>query len=367
MPPLPPVSDLPAPRRPHDEGPRPLTSHQQAFGRVLEGLAVLAAVTHLAFMGVMAWADVPTLAFANVASVLCYVLMYLLCKRQRLMAALVLAGTEVVAHAVAAVWTIGWDSGFHYYILLTMPVVVLSSVARPIHKIAGVPLLTAIYLALDVLARHRVPTRVLDPQVLDYLHYFNVLSSVVILVFLAAFYFQQINRVEELLRELATTDPLTQLRNRRALMEVIRHEERRLHRGQQVLSFVLADIDHFKPVNDQHGHDIGDQALTAVSQALTEGVRDVDHLARWGGEEFLIVLPDADEARAAQVAERLRELVAGTRVTLPQGVLALTMSFGVSEIAAGETAEQAISRADAALYAAKHAGRDRVVCASALT
>jgi diguanylate cyclase (GGDEF)-like protein len=145
-------------------------------------------------------------------------------------------------------------------------------------------------------------------------------------------------------------------------MDVIRHEERRLHRGRQVLSFVMADIDHFKQVNDTLGHDAGDDVLRQVSQTLAAGVRDIDHLARWGGEEFLIVLPDTDEATAAQVAERLRLAVSQLQV---RG-LALTTTFGVSEVNEGETAEQAISRADSALYAGKRSGRNRVQRAGAV-
>ena len=155
---------------------------------------------------------------------------------------------------------------------------------------------------------------------------------------------------------MATTDPLTHLSNRRALMEVIRLEEQRLLRGRQALSFVMADIDHFKHINDSLGHEAGDEVLRQVSQVLAAGVREIDHLARWGGEEFLVVLPGTDEAEAAVVAERLRTAISA-RAVRSQTV---TVTFGVSEVRDGETAEQAISRADNALYQGKRSGRNRV-------
>jgi diguanylate cyclase len=223
-----------------------------------------------------------------------------------------------------------------------------------------VPLFAVIVLALDVHCRQRVPEVSLDTAILNTLHFFNLISCMAILVFMSVLYLWQIQGVEKQLRAMATTDPLTQLNNRRALLDVIQHEERRLHRGRQTLSFVMADIDHFKQINDNLGHEVGDQVLRKVSQALAAGVRDVDHLARWGGEEFLVVLPDTDEVEATQVAERLRQAVGS--VSLKDR--AVSMTFGVSEVRGDESAEQAISRADAAMYEGKRTGRNRVVRAA---
>ncbi len=334
----------------------PLSAHQQAFARVLLGTAVVAGLTHLSFLLMMLWAGVMGLALANVASVLSYVLMFQLAHRGQLRWALITAGVEVVAHAVAAVWVIGWGSGFHYYLLLPLPVVIVATVISKVDKMVTLPLLVAVAIGVDVVFRQRVPEVVLDPHMLDFLYYFNLVSCMAILVFLATFYYLQIQKAEQLLHSMATTDPLTHLSNRRALMEVIRLEEQRLLRGRQALSFVMADIDHFKHINDSLGHEAGDEVLRQVSQVLAAGVREIDHLARWGGEEFLVVLPGTDEAEAAVVAERLRTAISA-RAVRSQTV---TVTFGVSEVRDGETAEQAISRADNALYQGKRSGRNRV-------
>jgi diguanylate cyclase (GGDEF)-like protein len=340
----------------------PLTAHQQAFCRVLLGTAVLAGFVHVGFMAMMAWAGVHSLVVGNVASVLTYVLMFQMARRGQVRWSLITGGIEVVAHAVVATWVIGWGSGFHYYILLTLPILIMSTVISKIDKLVGGPLFFATMLALDAFSRQRVPEVIVPAPMLTTLHYFNLISCMAILVFMSVLYLFQIRRTEEQLRAMATTDPLTQLNNRRALMDVIQHEERRLQRDRQTLSFVMADIDHFKQINDTHGHEAGDQVLQKVSRALADGVREVDHLARWGGEEFLVVLPGTDEIEAAQVAERLRQAVGA----LGLKDRAVSMTFGVSEVRDHETAEHAISRADAALYEGKRSGRNRVVRAARL-
>lgn len=338
-------------------------SSAEAFRGLLMGTSVLAALTHGAFSVLFWLSGVPLLAWVNVASMLLYGLCFRLLGRHRMLPGLLLMAAEVIGHAVLAVILVGWNSGFHYYFMLLVPVALVSTETREWIKWAFALAVMAGYLALDVLWRQAVPPYALSPQVLNGLHYFNIVSALVILAFLTTTYFRLVARAEGRLRELATTDPLTRLLNRRALRERIALEDRRQQREPKPLSFVLADVDHFKAINDQHGHEVGDQVLVQVAAALSEGMREVDHLARWGGEEFLIVLPDTDEATAAQVAERLRQAVAQLRTSGAQGH-AVTVTLGVAQRSAAESPDQAISRADEALYAGKRAGRDRVVCAS---
>ncbi|SFL06958.1 GGDEF domain-containing protein [Methylorubrum salsuginis] len=169
-------------------------------------------------------------------------------------------------------------------------------------------------------------------------------------------------RVEERTRDLerlAVTDPLTGLGNRRALDEALAKAVREEGAG---LSLILADIDHFKAINDRHGHAVGDAVLVALAAALGAEARAGDRLGRWGGEEFVILCPATGLAEAQGLAEAMRRRVAETE--LP-GVGQRTCSFGVAERIAGESADGLLARADAALYAAKHNGRDRVETADA--
>lgn len=163
-------------------------------------------------------------------------------------------------------------------------------------------------------------------------------------------------------RWMATTDALTGLLNRRAFLEATGREIARSKRYGDKLSAVLMDVDHFKQVNDRRGHASGDLVLHAVGKLLTSAVRTCDIVARWGGEEFVLVLPSTSLEGAEQVAERIREQLAEAEVTDSSGqVLRVTASFGVATYTGNETLEQVVDRADRAMYLAKSGGRNRVV------
>ncbi len=168
----------------------------------------------------------------------------------------------------------------------------------------------------------------------------------------------------ERMRELSTHDELTGLANRRLFRQQLLMEVDRARRFNKPLSLVAIDIDHFKHLNDRHGHPAGDAALRAVSELLAGSVRKVDMVARVGGEEFMILLPRADLSEASMVAEKLRTTVAAADLpsSRDQPTGQLTVSLGVSELEPtdGEDGEALIRRADQALYASKHAGRNRV-------
>lgn len=172
-----------------------------------------------------------------------------------------------------------------------------------------------------------------------------------------------IGRLERLSRH----DPLTGLLNRRAMGDVLSQEEQRVRRmpgstqasGQ--MSVLMIDVDHFKRLNDSHGHATGDRALLQLATLMGSHLRDIDHLARWGGEEFLALLPATSGGEALMLAERLCERVRHLSLSSDAGRIALTVSVGVADWAGPQDSLAALlRRADDALYAAKHGGRDRV-------
>lgn len=165
----------------------------------------------------------------------------------------------------------------------------------------------------------------------------------------------------DLLR-LATQDELTRLSNRRHFLEQARREVERSRRYGSSLSLLMVDADHFKQVNDTHGHAAGDAVLRALAETGRKLLRDADSMGRLGGEEFALLLPETDLAQAVVVAERLRKAVGEMRVALPGGGEAqLTVSVGVAALGPGaENLDELMRRADAALYAAKDKGRNRV-------
>jgi len=161
------------------------------------------------------------------------------------------------------------------------------------------------------------------------------------------------------LERLAVTDTLTQAFNRLKLDEVLSYEVARARRDKNPLSVVLLDIDNFKHVNDTFGHPVGDAVLVGITRKLSTNIRSTDVLGRWGGEEFLLVLPNTNLKNAGAQAEKLRRLIASMKF---DEVGTVTASFGVSSCIDGATERSLIDAADQALYQAKDAGRNQVVC-----
>jgi diguanylate cyclase (GGDEF)-like protein len=158
---------------------------------------------------------------------------------------------------------------------------------------------------------------------------------------------------------IATRDELTGVFNRRHMLEKIGEEAQRANRQSSALLFAILDVDHFKQINDTHGHHVGDVALQAFASVVLGTLRAHDTLARWGGEEFVILLTDTDPASGQICLERVRTKVADTVVDTPSGVVKMTVSIGVTQYRPGEDTDKTMARADAALYAAKQQGRNR--------
>jgi len=168
-------------------------------------------------------------------------------------------------------------------------------------------------------------------------------------------------RTEQSLKDLASRDFLTGVSNRRHFFERAREEHARSRRYEKPLSVLMLDIDHFKRINDCYGHARGDEVLKAFCEAGRSQLREVDLLARIGGEEFAVLLPETDASGARIVAERLRQFVAGLKVGTEGAEIRWTISIGVAALVpADATIEECLKRADKALYRAKEGGRNRV-------
>lgn len=166
-------------------------------------------------------------------------------------------------------------------------------------------------------------------------------------------------RREVMIVEASLTDPLTGVGNRRRLDQALANEISRSERTGDRLSALMADLDHFKRINDTYGHDVGDKVLAAFGELLREHVRATDIATRFGGEEFVVLFPHTGREHALDTAERIRAAFAARHLEPLQDPV--TASFGAAELMAGERAESLLQRLDSALYRAKHAGRNRVV------
>jgi diguanylate cyclase (GGDEF)-like protein len=168
------------------------------------------------------------------------------------------------------------------------------------------------------------------------------------------------------LNESVRTDYLTGLATRLHVMEKINEEVSRVNRSRSTFAVIIADIDYFKKINDTFGHKCGDIVLCTIAKIMKEAIRAHDVLSRWGGEEFLFLLPETDEEGAAKLAEKIRRTIEGTPIHYSENKIEITMTFGISMYDPLTSVDDMINRADAALYRGKELGRNRVITHSSM-
>ena len=194
-----------------------------------------------------------------------------------------------------------------------------------------------------------------------------VLASIVYVVVASfGFLLLQKERAEADMHQLATIDPLTGVFNRRTFIELAERELARCRRGNSPLRLLMLDLDHFKRINDTHGHLVGDDVIREFATTVADCLRREDLLVRYGGEEFCILLPGADAATALSLAERIRSTVDNTRMKTRDGLLHVTTSIGIcgDEASAIDSLDSLLSCADRALYRAKAGGRNLVIAST---
>ncbi|MEX0605700.1 MAG: diguanylate cyclase [Marinobacter sp.] len=338
-------------------------SRRPQFWRVAQRCCQIAATVDVAFFFLFHLLGSPILAWINIISVTMYVVAYFALSTRRNRIAIALIWCEVITHAAVGTVMIGWDSGFHYYLLMFIPALFVSMSSRPAW--ISVACLWGFYVLLDVTMRFVAPLQPISPNALLGVHLFNLTVVFAMFSYLAFYYMSLVTAAHRKLGRMATTDSLTRLYNRRHTVHLAEKEIARWHRNPSPLAFLLLDVDHFKPLNDRYGHELGDRILSDISTVITGALREQDFIGRWGGEEFLAVLPDTDRDQALITAERIRLAVAGTFWEFEAENLSVTISIGVSEYGANEDLNTAIARADKALYLGKDRGRNRVELATA--
>lgn len=330
----------------------------QAYWALVRQIALAAACIDLLYIGLFLWLGSMPLAWLNLASIVIYLGCYALIRSRRNLLALGLIWFEVLIHAAIGSLLIGWDSGFYYYLWLFVPMIVMANAGR--FALPLVLFMLAYYLGLRAICQATGPLAPLSTQGLELVHVLHVCIVFAMFSVLAAFYRRTILRAEARLLEQATLDSLTGLNNRRqfhALSAIVLAE---CARNGEAMHLLLCDIDHFKQVNDQHGHNTGDEILKAVAQTLKTHLRSSDVLARWGGEEFIVLMPGCTTEMALACAERIRQAVTaplhGSAGLLP----GVTLSLGMSRLRDSQDLKAATARADAALYRSKDRGRNCV-------
>ncbi|MFQ3197023.1 MAG: diguanylate cyclase (GGDEF)-like protein [Paraglaciecola sp.] len=170
--------------------------------------------------------------------------------------------------------------------------------------------------------------------------------------------FKILQKLNQRFERQARIDPLSGLQNRRGMLEKLEYEQQRSKRSQKSMTLMMCDIDHFKRINDQRGHETGDLVIKQIAQSFQQSLRAQDTVARWGGEEFLFMLPETDQKQAYILGEKLRNKIASTLFCKPHKELNITVSIGIYQLKVSDTIDQAVGRADENLYRAKDAGRN---------
>ncbi len=335
---------------------------RHAFWIMTRRVMLVAAGVDLAFLVIFLLLDSPVLAWMNLASISMYLAAYWLLTRRINNAALFLLWIEVLGHAAIGSLLVGWDSGFHYYLLMLIPAIVVSGRGR----FAGVLLLVLLvfYLGLHTAARALGVFSPLSPFGLAAVHAFNVVIVFAMASYAARFYYGAIRRAEKKLVQLAMRDPLTGLANRRNLIAQADKEMARARRTGEPIALIIADIDHFKQINDQSGHDAGDRVIAQAGSLMQQLCRSEDVIARWGGEEFLLLLPMTGVSAATELAERIRLAMQAAEVMHADQRIPFTFSLGVALLNVNEPLDASIARADHAMYQSKSQGRNRVTVAA---
>jgi diguanylate cyclase (GGDEF)-like protein len=315
---------------------------------------------HAGFIPLFYLMGVPLMALFNVGSVLCWAAAGWFNRRGRRTTAMLLIAFEVALHAVCAVLLIGWDSGFHYYLIPVLPFLLFDDRSNSNLIVVASVMVPLIYLGLWFAAPVGPPGEI-DAAFYRWLPAVNILIPMSTLGVMTAYFRIASVRVERDMEGLAMSDALTGLPNRRCMWQLLQKH------GRGEFSLLLADIDHFKAINDSLGHDAGDRVLRAVTTRLSEELRHTDVLARWGGEEFLLLLPATSGAKAIEIAERLRHAVSSEPVRYEDTKTHLTITLGLAEHIPDAPLDATLRAADAALYRGKEAGRDRVVAGTLAT
>lgn len=333
---------------------------RRTFWHILKRCVIFAIVIDTIFFFFFHTLDSPILAWVNVGSIVMYAVAYHAIKHKKNKLAASLIWTEVLLHAALGVLLIGWESGFHYYFLMFIPAICLSTKRKP--AVIALSSLFMFYVALNLLKWIIEPLQPIHPLALNVVHIFNLSVVFMMFSYLSFYYLQTVRRAQKKLHMFATTDPLTSLFNRRHMTYLADREIQRINRSNNRISVVLIDLDYFKKINDEHGHKIGDDVLINVAKILSNEVRKQDLIARWGGEEFLVILPDSDGAHAQLSAERIRKaFLSFDWFTAIGESITPTITAGVSEFGKKESLNSVIARADSALYKGKHSGRNVVI------
>lgn len=331
---------------------------------VVNYISYLGFFTHLSFIPLFYWIGFDSLAYFNIISVMAWFAAFVLNRYGRHVLAVLLITVEVFLHAVIATYYLGWDSGFHYYLIPFILFIFINHKQSMWIIAVQVALVFIVYFWLLINTQGVGFQTVISEAVVEGLLYINITVNFFAIGLLGYSLRTSSMRAEWEMEQLAITDSLTGLYNRRKMLEMLELESTRCKRSGKNGVLVISDIDWFKAINDEFGHDCGDMVLKQVSALMTQTLRKQDVLARWGGEEFMLLLPETDVAGAVTVIEILRESIAKHAFHDHKEAHNITMTFGLVVFDDKQPIKELIKQADRLLFKGKHQGRNCIVSAN---
>ena len=243
---------------------------------------------------------------------------------------------------------------------------IVSPVSVFIHGLKRGLVEIAIFIAI-VIAIMFVPTEFITHATYSTEFKLRLVYSFLTVTFLSALYeysreqsFKHILELSNKYQQLAHFDPLTHLSNRRDALGILKHEKARVVRNKESLSIILCDVDHFKKINDQYGHNAGDAVLLELAKLFTDNIREQDCVARWGGEEFLFILPQTLAINANIIAEKIQQKLQEHIIHYDEKTIKVTVSMGIEQLSGSQSIDEIINSADKYLYQAKNSGRNQI-------
>ena len=338
------------------------------FSMVMNSYSVISILSYLIFTGVFALTPLLELSIFSAVCLIVWLVIHLVIRKGYRRAAFAVGIFITTVFSLLLVISLGWASGFFFGILVVIPLIFINArLPKLVKSLIGV-ILGAIVIMVYYFSLRYLPFWTINPQFLELLYVTNLVISILVLSFFGYFFELSTSTAEaslvkanQKLMNLATTDPVTNLLNRRNMMVRIEQEKDRLDRGGKPFSLVMVDIDNFKQINDEYGHDGGDFVLVMLAQMVSVSLRKQDQVARWGGDEFLIFLPETNLDGGRIVAEKIRSRILRSPFVYREMDIPVTLTFGVGNCDEHIGIGSCIRKADQALYQGKQAGKNRVV------
>jgi len=340
------------------------------FFKVTDYLYVFALIFHILMIPIMLYLDAGTVARYNIISILIAFSCIIINRNGLHATAFALTYIDVNIHAYIATHYLGWEAGFYHYILLLAPLTFFN----PLWSMA-VKLLSSSIIVISFTTLFNTYHETMYGQILyntgvgHIIFYSNILITVILYSAIGYYYSQAADDNEEKLRTaqkeaewIAHTDPLTRIGNRRAMSREILREVNRSMRTQDPFIIALCDIDNFKSLNDEYGHEYGDYVLVSTANLLYNNIRQHDFVARWGGEEFMILLTNTRPEEGMIIIDRLRQNIAASDHHYKgREYPGITMTFGLCLYDNHRDINDCINGADKALYEGKTTGKNRTM------